>query len=113
MSWFIDLVEDESNINDQNDVTNDNSMFDEHRRDTVCICLSVSFFSKLSERIPILRFYNNKLTFYTAHTSIINSAAPFGISFEDYFATERLLWYQPDAPLTETCLGVLIFSILL
>jgi len=36
----------------KNDVTND-TMFDEHKRDTVCVRLSVSFFSKPSERIPV------------------------------------------------------------
>jgi len=43
MLGFNDLEEDECNINDKNDVTNDDAMFDAHRPDKVCICLSVIF----------------------------------------------------------------------
>ena len=53
MLWYIDLAEDECNINDQNDLTKDDTMFDAHRRDNVCIRVSVSFVSKSSERIPL------------------------------------------------------------
>jgi hypothetical protein len=40
MLWFIDLAEGECNITDQNDVTIDDTMFDGHRRDTLCILVS-------------------------------------------------------------------------
>jgi hypothetical protein len=49
----MDLAEGECNINDQNHVTNDDTTFDAPRLDIVCIRLSLSFVSKLSERIPV------------------------------------------------------------
>jgi hypothetical protein len=51
--------------------------------------------------------------FFATHTSIANSAVPFGISLENHAVTECLIWYQPEAPQTETSLGVLVFSVLL
>jgi hypothetical protein len=81
----------------------DETMFDAHRLGNVCIRPTVSFVSKPSERIPIyesIPIIEKYMYFFAAHTSVIYSAVPFGISLEIYVATERLIWYQPEAPQT-------------